>query len=147
MDHGPTIIACLMLIRLDTNQISLILLFARLIQLYIYTNQCWKRKTKHSHPKQNCKSEYRQFNLCNLKENPNQYKPIHMDKSSVKVVLFVALLLFYAGNQLGVEARNVPFPCQTVADCSPPGLCECRMNLCFCHPPKAFETLIGNGHT
>ncbi|EOY32073.1 hypothetical protein QQP08_024766 [Theobroma cacao] len=57
-----------------------------------------------------------------------------MDKFSFKLIFLATLLVFALGLQVGVEARNINTPCNTVKDCADPIKCECRMNLCFCHP-------------
>lgn len=49
------------------------------------------------------------------------------------------------GLQSKVEARNVNYPCETVADCAyDPAKCECKMNLCFCHPAEQEMFSIGS---
>jgi len=46
------------------------------------------------------------------------------------------------GLQSKVEARNVNFPCKNVADCGDPAKCECKMNLCFCHPAEQEKEMF-----
>uniref|UniRef100_A0A3N7G3C2 Bifunctional inhibitor/plant lipid transfer protein/seed storage helical domain-containing protein n=1 Tax=Populus trichocarpa TaxID=3694 RepID=A0A3N7G3C2_POPTR len=70
-----------------------------------------------------------------------------MEKSSMKMAFFAALLVFAAGTQLGAEARNINIPCKTVKNCVPAGHCKCIMNLCICHPVENVlnaQALIGN---
>ncbi|RXH72261.1 hypothetical protein DVH24_033799 [Malus domestica] len=58
-----------------------------------------------------------------------------MDKGSLKLVFFVALLVASAGVQLGVEAVNLwqPGLCTTPKDCDNPAKCKCSAaGLCVC---------------
>ncbi|KAJ6677275.1 hypothetical protein OIU85_010441 [Salix viminalis] len=71
-----------------------------------------------------------------------------MEKSSMKMAFFMVLLLvFAAGEQFGAEGRDISIPCKTVADCTPPGHCNCIMDLCICHRAEQVldaQALIGN---
>ncbi|OMO57769.1 ATP-binding/protein serine/threonine kinase [Corchorus olitorius] len=62
-----------------------------------------------------------------------------MEKTTLmKMIFLAALLINFAGSQVGVEARNINIPCNTIKDCPDPVKCECRINLCFCHPAAMF---------
>ncbi|KGN61957.1 hypothetical protein Csa_006779 [Cucumis sativus] len=58
-----------------------------------------------------------------------------MVKPLTKFALFF-LMVFIISEKLFVsDARNVVnIPCQSRIDCSDPWDCDCKLNLCFCHP-------------
>ena len=54
-------------------------------------------------------------------------------------------LLLITGSHITTEARNVNFPCTTVADCGDPSHCRCdeSLKLCICqYPPKFIPKVI-----
>uniref|UniRef100_A0A9I9EJD6 Nodule Cysteine-Rich (NCR) secreted peptide n=1 Tax=Cucumis melo TaxID=3656 RepID=A0A9I9EJD6_CUCME len=65
-----------------------------------------------------------------------------MVKSSTKFALLF-LMLFIISETFVADARNVVnIPCNSRIDCSDPWDCDCKLNLCFCHPHGLEKKLI-----
>uniref|UniRef100_A0A9I9E342 Nodule Cysteine-Rich (NCR) secreted peptide n=1 Tax=Cucumis melo TaxID=3656 RepID=A0A9I9E342_CUCME len=57
-----------------------------------------------------------------------------MVKSLTKFAMLF-LLFFIISETFVADARNVVnIPCNSRIDCSDPWDCDCKLNLCFCHP-------------
>uniref|UniRef100_A0A9I9E6S6 Nodule Cysteine-Rich (NCR) secreted peptide n=1 Tax=Cucumis melo TaxID=3656 RepID=A0A9I9E6S6_CUCME len=57
-----------------------------------------------------------------------------MVKSSTKFAMLF-LMFFIISETFVTDARNVVnIPCNSRIDCSDPWDCDCKLNLCFCHP-------------
>ncbi|KAL9344173.1 hypothetical protein Peur_064612 [Populus x canadensis] len=66
-----------------------------------------------------------------------------MDKSSIKFVFLVVLLVFAAGTQFGAEALTKR-KCQTSKDCLVLGPhCKCLDYFCLCGLPPPDEEVLG----
>ncbi|KAE8651915.1 hypothetical protein Csa_006059 [Cucumis sativus] len=67
-----------------------------------------------------------------------------MVKSSTKLALLL-LMFFIISEMFVANARNVVnIPCNSRIDCSDPWDCDCKLNLCFCHPHGLEKKFLHN---
>jgi hypothetical protein len=68
-----------------------------------------------------------------LVTNTYQLNGVEIKLYNIFIIILRQILLL-PGLQSKVEARNVNYPCKTIKDYGDQAKCQCKMNLCFCHP-------------